>query len=178
MTMIGEIRLFASTFAPLGWVACDGRLVAVRTYPQLAALIGNRYGGDPGVTIKLPDLRGGALTGVPADMPGHWLGLWNDPLDGTECDLLSLPSHSHQVRVGVAKPSKMHASPQPGDGLSRLASTTAVVAGFAAPTNLFPMRDVVQFSGTGPMPTYIPMQPYLALNAYICASGGDFPMRP
>ena len=40
MTMIGEIRLFASTFAPLGWVACDGRLVAVRTYPQLAALIG------------------------------------------------------------------------------------------------------------------------------------------
>ncbi|HXT14444.1 MAG TPA: tail fiber protein [Gemmatimonadaceae bacterium] len=55
---LGEIRLFAGTFAPLGWNFCDGTLVAISTNDALYALIGTAFGGDGQTTFALPDLRG------------------------------------------------------------------------------------------------------------------------
>jgi microcystin-dependent protein len=55
---IGEIRLFAGTFAPLGWAFCNGRLIAIADYETLFNLIGTTYGGDGIQNFALPDLRG------------------------------------------------------------------------------------------------------------------------
>jgi microcystin-dependent protein len=55
---VGEIRLFAGNFAPLGWALCQGQLVDIAENETLYSLIGTTYGGDGQRTFALPDLRG------------------------------------------------------------------------------------------------------------------------
>lgn len=55
---VGEIRMFAGNFAPLGWAFCDGQLLAVSQNDALFSLFGTIYGGDGRTTFGLPDLRG------------------------------------------------------------------------------------------------------------------------
>lgn len=61
---VGEIRMFAGTFAPAGWMFCDGSTLAISEYDTLFNLIGTTYGGDGQSTFQLPDLRG--------RVPIHW----------------------------------------------------------------------------------------------------------
>jgi microcystin-dependent protein len=69
---IGEIRMFAGTFAPAGWMFCDGSTLAISEFDTLFNLIGTTYGGDGQSTFQLPDLRG--------RLPLHW---GTDPGTGT-----------------------------------------------------------------------------------------------
>ncbi|MDB6177128.1 phage tail protein [Paracoccus sp. Z330] len=55
--LIGQIIMFAGSFAPRGWAVCDGRLLSIERYPQLFSLIGTMHGGDGQNTFGLPDLR-------------------------------------------------------------------------------------------------------------------------
>ncbi len=55
---VGEIRMFAGNFAPVGWAFCDGQLLAVSQNDALFSLLGTIYGGDGRTTFGLPDLRG------------------------------------------------------------------------------------------------------------------------
>ena len=56
MGYLGEIRMFAGTFAPLGWAACDGSTLNIQDNPKLASYIGTTYGGDGITTFGLPNL--------------------------------------------------------------------------------------------------------------------------
>ena len=55
---VGEIRMFAGTFAPAGWMLCEGQLLPISENETLFQLIGTTYGGDGESTFALPDLRG------------------------------------------------------------------------------------------------------------------------
>jgi microcystin-dependent protein len=55
---IGEIRMFAGNFAPVGWMFCEGQLLSIAENDALFNLIGTTYGGDGQSTFALPDLRG------------------------------------------------------------------------------------------------------------------------
>jgi microcystin-dependent protein len=55
---VGEIRMFAGTFAPAGWMFCDGQTLPISENDTLFQLIGTTYGGDGQETFALPDLRG------------------------------------------------------------------------------------------------------------------------
>lgn len=55
---VGEIRMFAGNFAPVGWAFCNGALLAISDYSTLFNLIGTTYGGDGQTTFALPDLQG------------------------------------------------------------------------------------------------------------------------
>ena len=65
-------------FIPYGWLKCDGSLVAGATYPDLSAVIGNRYGGNA-VNFNLPDLTNKTLYGTNV----------NDPFNSTLIPLAS-----------------------------------------------------------------------------------------
>ena len=54
---IGTIQLFAFDFVPRGWRHCDGAHLPVHQHQALFTLLGNRFGGNPGSTFALPDLR-------------------------------------------------------------------------------------------------------------------------
>ena len=55
---VGEIRMFAGNFAPVGWMFCEGQLLPISENETLFQLIGTTYGGDGQSTFALPDLRG------------------------------------------------------------------------------------------------------------------------
>jgi microcystin-dependent protein len=55
---VGEIRIFAGNFAPVGWELCQGQLIAISQNEVLFNLIGTTYGGDGQTTFALPDLQG------------------------------------------------------------------------------------------------------------------------
>lgn len=61
---LGEIRMFAGSFAPEGWALCDGSMLSVSAYQALFSLIGAIYGGDGVSTFALPDLRGRIPVGM------------------------------------------------------------------------------------------------------------------
>ena len=55
---VGEIRMFGGSFAPAGWMFCDGQVLPISENETLFNLIGTTYGGDGQETFALPDLRG------------------------------------------------------------------------------------------------------------------------
>ena len=54
---VGEIRMFAGNFAPVGWMFCDGQLLPISENEILFQLIGTTYGGDGQSTFALPNLQ-------------------------------------------------------------------------------------------------------------------------
>jgi microcystin-dependent protein len=93
---VGEIRLFAGSFVPQQWVACDGAELAIAQHSALFAVIGNAYGGDGVTTFRLPDLRG--RVPVAANAPELPIGA----AGGSEQVALqpaNFPAHEHTVNV-------------------------------------------------------------------------------
>jgi microcystin-dependent protein len=93
---IGEIRMFAGNFAPLGWNFCDGTLLPIAQNDALFNLIGTSYGGDGVSNFAVPDLRGRLPVGQGAG-PGLSPRTLGDQY-GTETVTLTaqqMPGHSH-----------------------------------------------------------------------------------
>lgn len=99
VTPVGAIIAFGGANAPTGWLLCDGTSYSVGAYPELATVLGTNYGGVPGNTFSVPDMRGriplGYLLG--ASLPG----LTNRAMGvsvGEETHILTvgeMPSHNH-----------------------------------------------------------------------------------
>jgi microcystin-dependent protein len=62
--MLGEVQLFAGTFAPTGWAFCNGQLLSIAQNTALFSVIGTTYGGNGTSNFALPDLRGRDIVGV------------------------------------------------------------------------------------------------------------------
>jgi microcystin-dependent protein len=59
---LGEIEIFPYTFAPVGWLLCNGAILQVQDNTALFALIGNKFGGNGSTTFALPNLQGAEPT--------------------------------------------------------------------------------------------------------------------
>tara|TARA_Y100001938_G_C7902494_1_gene335409 strand:- start:209 stop:688 length:480 start_codon:yes stop_codon:yes gene_type:complete len=95
---IGEVRMFAGTFAPRGWALCQGQLLPISSNSALFSILGTTYGGDGRTTFALPDLRGRVPMGV-----GRGNGLTSRNLGqkvGTETTSLSLVNIPLNVNGG------------------------------------------------------------------------------
>jgi len=88
---VGEIRLVGFNFAPVGWMFCDGSVLAISGNETLFNLIGTTYGGDGQSTFALPDLRG--------RIPIHQgSGFVIGQISGSETVTLTvnqIPAHTH-----------------------------------------------------------------------------------
>ena len=180
---IGEIRMFAGNFEPLGWFFCDGRLLNISEYMDLFDVIGTTYGGDGTNTFALPDLRGRAPLHVGSSFVLGETG-------GTETVTLipnNIPSHQHRVTGAVYIPSL---GENPGQTLVPNNSYPAIVTGMQlysttkTDTSYLPPLKVTPATG-GNMMTVAPagnnqpfdnMQPYLAVN-FIINLSGEFPSQ-
>lgn len=95
---IGEIRLFAGSFAPRGWALCNGQLMPISQNTALFSLLGLSYGGNGTSTFGLPNLMGaspvgtGAGAGLREFVPGARAGTETVTLLGSE-----MPQHTHAV---------------------------------------------------------------------------------
>lgn len=96
---LGEIRMFAGTFAPVGWAFCHGQQLQVDQNDALFSLIGTIYGGDGRTTFNLPDLRGRLPMHVgtgPGRTP-RTMGQQIGSETATITDVNQLPAHSHNI---------------------------------------------------------------------------------
>ncbi len=71
---LGEIKLFAASYAPPGWAFCNGQLLNIADHTALFAIIGTYYGGNGTTNFGLPDLRGAAPVafGTPSAGGNTW----------------------------------------------------------------------------------------------------------
>lgn len=168
---VGEIRLFAGTFAPRGWLVCNGQLLPIRQYTALFSLLGTTYGGDGTTTFALPNLIGraaiheGAGPGLTPRSLGAQVGEAATTLQTTQ-----LPNHTHVTAAISATANSADPTGRiwanPGGRSQKIysdKSDTPLNAGLVAP------------SGGGQ--PHNNLQPYLELN-YIVAIEGVFPQRP
>lgn len=61
---LGEIKMFAGNFAPLGWQLCNGQILSIAQNTALFSILGTTYGGNGTTTFALPNLQG--------RVPIHW----------------------------------------------------------------------------------------------------------
>lgn len=99
---IGEIRMFAGNFAPVGWMFCDGQLLAISENETLFNLIGTTYGGDGQSTFALPNLQ----SRVPMHMGSFAATTFQlAETGGTESVTLTtqqIPIHTHPLLCAVS----------------------------------------------------------------------------
>ncbi len=100
---MSEIRAFAGTFAPAGWMFCAGQSLAIAQYDALFALLGTTYGGDGQVTFNLPNLSSRVPVGTGSGAPFPEVDLGE--AGGNEYVTLTtpqLPAHIHSSSVTAA----------------------------------------------------------------------------
>src|SRR5215212_1433970 len=110
---VGEIRMFAGSFAPNGWMFCSGQLLPISENDVLFQLIGTTYGGDGQSTFALPNLQSrvpmhqGTFSGQTFTL-GEQAGVQSVPLPTQQ-----IPIHNHGL-LGSDTPS---ISQLPGDNI-------------------------------------------------------------
>jgi microcystin-dependent protein len=167
---LGEVFLFAGTFAPLGYAKCDGALLPISENDALFALIGTTYGGDGQTTFALPDLRGRVPVhqGVGPSGINYQIG----ESAGAESVTLSqnhLPAHTH-----IAKGALTANQVTPANGYWSTDPLGNTAAYSTQAGNALMAADALDPVG-GNQP-HDNMQPYLGVN-YIIALYGIFPPR-
>lgn len=166
---VGELRLFAGSFAPLGWALCQGQQLAIADNETLFQLLGTTYGGDGQNTFALPDLRGR----VPVHQ-GSGPGLSNRVIGqsgGTERVMLTaaqMPTHTH-----AAMASKAAAQAAAGPSGNVLAASSVNLYGNGPPTTAMGAGAVAP-AGDGQ--AHDNMAPFQAIH-YIIALVGVFPSQ-
>ncbi|WP_343670427.1 tail fiber protein [Chitinophaga sp.] len=187
---LGEIRIFAGTYAPVGWVVCNGALLSISNYEALFTLIGTIYGGDGITTFGVPDLRQrigcgqGTLLGGSNYTVGESTGVPNVTLLTTQ-----IPSHTHNLMAStddattgeptnafLANTNGNTSTPPPPTPYPDVKLYTALPLP-SGPTAPNVILDAATMSGTGGTQPHDNMMPYVTIN-YIIATEGIFPSFP
>lgn len=173
---LGEIRLIAFNFAPVGWALCNGQMMSVAQFTALFSLLGNYYGGDGRTTFALPDLRSRVAIGV-----GQGTGLSqytigsNGGAEQVNLNAGNLPPHAHNFALSANNTGANLADPTNAYlGLSSDADGVGLNTYTQTAGNVTMAQQTTSVVGQGtPVAT---LTPYLALN-YMIAVQGIYPPR-
>ena len=173
---IGEIRMFAGTFAPRNWAFCAGQLMSISQNTALFSILGTTYGGNGQTTFGLPDFRSRVAVGT-----GQGPGLSNITLGeqaGTETVTLitqQIPPHNHPINGNATGLANSAAPAGNSIGIGVVPSTNAPVNMYnnAAPGAALNGQTCGLAGGGQP---HSNVQPYLGMNYIICLFG-IFPSR-
>lgn len=174
---VGEIRMFAFAWAPMGWAICDGSTVPISQYSTLYSLLGTTFGGDGYSNFGLPDLRGR----VPVGQGTSNLGVvYPYSLKGgseqVSLNVSNLPGHTHLVNVSSQQNSQT--TPK-GNYLSAPTTSSRPRKIYNEYVNNLAVMDArtVSYYGVAQPLAHNNMQPTLVLS-YCIALDGYYPTRP
>jgi len=160
---VGEIRIFAGNFAPVGWRFCDGSLLPISENETLFQLIGTTYGGDGQSTFALPDLRGR----IPIHFGSGRVLAESGGAEAVTLDLDRMPVHTHGWRASSAN---AQATAGPVGNVTASAGST-LLYGSGAPTSALALQSVLP---VGESQSHENLAPYLCVN-FIISLFGIFP---
>ena len=168
---VGQLRLVAFNFNPVGWQIAAGQIVSISQNAALFSLLGTQYGGNGTSNFQLPNLQGNVPIGA-----GQGAGLsqyfQGETGGSTTVTLLAseTPNHNHTC---MARSALSDSTTPIGNSMAdnktgnRYSATTTPLAQMSAAT--LPI-----FNG-GSQP-HENMMPYLGMY-WIIALQGVFPAR-
>ena len=159
---VGEIRMFAGTFAPAGWAFCDGQQLPISENETLFQLIGTTYGGDGESTFNLPNLQ----SRVPIHMPTVQDLAETGGAEEITLTTQQIPVHNHALLATNAPGTAVN----PQDNILAAAGNIDLYRETAANT---PMSNL-SISPVGGSQPHTNLQPYLCIN-FILSLFGIFP---
>ena len=165
---VGEIRLFAGAFAPIGWAFCDGQLLSIAENETLFNLIGTTYGGDGQNTYALPDLRGRVPVHQGSSGQSNYVIGESGGVQAVTLTAGQMPPHRHAMLASTAPAGATHG---PSEVLG--SSATMKLYGSGAPGMAMDPNAITQVGGGQPHDN---MPPFVALN-YIVSLFGIFPSQ-
>jgi microcystin-dependent protein len=175
---LGEIRIFAGSFAPKGWAFCQGQILPISQNTALFSLLGTTYGGDGRSTFALPNLQGRMIIG-PGQGPG--LTLYDLGETGGEATITltvaEIAAHYHTFTFPVTALVCMAATGTLDTPANGYPANTPGGYSNSANTSMKSVSNGVTIQSSGGSSPHNNMQPYVVLN-YIIATQGIFPARP
>ena len=168
---VGEIRIFAASFAPAGWALCQGQLLPISQNETLFNLIGTTYGGDGQSTFALPDLQG-RLPVHAGQGPGISQSYQIGEKFGVEQVTLTtqqIPVHNHAFLAA----SEVGQQPQPQNAVLAQTNPGNLYVAFSNPLANLNSGSLSPVGGSQPHEN---MMPYLCLN-FIISLFGVFPTQ-
>lgn len=91
---VGEVRAFAYSSCPAGWLYANGATPSATTYPDLYATIGTTWGTSPG-NVVLPNLQNQFLRGDGSQIVGFPELNQNKIHTHTATSVVTDPGHAH-----------------------------------------------------------------------------------
>jgi microcystin-dependent protein len=179
---IGEIRMFAGTFAPRTWALCNGQLISISTNTALFSILGTTYGGNGQTNFALPDFQGRVAvgTGTGPGLPNMQLGQKAGSPTVT-LTTANMPAHNHVVVGNITLHANADSNGLNVDPTNRyLAQSSATIysnvnADLVA-MNPGAITNTLQTGIAGGSQPFSIMPPYLGMNYIICMFG-IFPSR-
>jgi microcystin-dependent protein len=166
---VGEIRMFAGSFAPANWMLCNGASLSISENETLFQLIGTMYGGDGESNFNLPNMQ----SRIPIHM-GNGPDGANYPISqmaGTESETLStsqIAAHSHPLLASTGT-----ATVSPQNNLLTVPTATQQGVQIYNNAGLTPnatLRPETVGPSGGSQP-HENTQPFLCINFIICLYG-------
>ncbi len=165
---VGEVKFVSFNFAPRGYAACNGQLLASNQNQALFSLLGTTYGGDGRTTFGLPNLQGTAAVHWGSTPSGGISSVTWGQVGGEQAHTLAITemaAHNHALNAS-------------NQGLSLNTPVNNYVAGSNAGAYATSSNAVMTGNETGTIggQAHNNMQPYLTVTAII-ALVGIFPSR-
>lgn len=161
---LGEIRMFAGSYAPEGWAMCDGQILKISEYETLYTLLGTRYGGNGQTTFGLPDLRGR----IPVHMGQFYTLGMKGGQESVTLTLGQIPNHTHAVYANSSAGANT-----PENNIWTVEPQSA----YLPPGSHLVSMNNTAVSSAGGSQSHDNMMPSLVIN-FIIALYGIYPPRP
>ena len=159
---VGEIRMFAGNFAPVGWEFCSGQLLPISENETLFQLIGTTYGGDGESTFALPDMRGR----IPIHQGSGFILAETGGSEEITLTVNQIPAHNHALLASSATAGQTTPS-------NNVLGTPTVIDLYRVGTASSPM-DSQSIGSVGGSQAHTNFQPYLCVG-FIISLFGIFP---
>ena len=161
---VGEIRMFAGNFPPVGWMFCDGQLLPIAENEVLFQLIGTTYGGDGESTFALPNLQSRIPIHMGTGGEGTYILGEAGGVESVTLTVQQIPAHTHPFLVANQAGTVVN----PGGNMVAAGITVYRPQPATAPMNAAAISPV---GGSQPHDN---IQPFLCIN-YIISLFGLFP---
>jgi microcystin-dependent protein len=159
---VGEIRMFAGNFAPVGWMFCDGQTLPISENETLFQLIGTTYGGDGEETFNLPNLQ----SRVPIHQGNGFILAEAAGTESVTLTTQQIPIHTHAFLGSATGGNETNAQ-------NNLPANSSVVEFYVnlPPDSNMNVQAITPAGGSQPHEN---LQPYLCIN-FIISLFGIFP---